>query len=176
MAATSVDRPRLPARPLATARPSLTYVATLAGLDSIVYAASNAGQSLELAEVARGLLLLGAMLGLFLLPAATLTIHVVARLGTTPAVVRAIVGMVSWVGWYLVVAAVVVAAGTIGLWPEGFGFLLVLLAVAGAVFAVLGMSASPDPAGRIVTVLAGVIGSLIIAGSLVTVGWWGGPT
>jgi hypothetical protein len=176
MAATSFDRPRLPARPLATARPFFTYVATLVGLDSIIYAVSNAGQSLELADVARGFLFLGAMLGLFLLPAATLTIHVVARLGTAPAVVRALFGMVSWVGWYLVVAAVVVAAGTIGLWSEGFGFLLVLLAVAGAVFAALGVSASPEPPRRIVTVLAGVIGSLIIAGCLVTVGWWGGPT
>jgi hypothetical protein len=176
MTTTSVDSPGPPARPLAPARPFFTYVATLVGLDSIIYTASNAAQTLELVDATRGFLLLGAILGAFLLPAATLTIHVVARLGTTPAVVRAILGMVSWTGWYLFVAAAVVVAGTIGIWPEGFVALLVVLGVAGAVFAVLGVSASPVPPRRIVTVLAGVIGALIIAGCFVTVGWWGEPT
>jgi hypothetical protein len=176
MTTTRVDSRRPPTRPLATARPFFTYVATVVGLDGIIYAVSNAAQALELVDATRGFLFLGAILGTFLLPAATLTIHVVARLGTTPAVVRALLGMVSWAGWYLFVAAVGIAAGTIGLWPQGFGSLLVLLGVAGAVFAVLGVSASPDPPRRMVTVLAGVIGVFIIAGCFVTVGWWGRAT
>jgi hypothetical protein len=175
MITTSVDGRRPPTRPLA-ARPLFAYVVTVVGLDFMLYAASNAAQTQELVDATRGLLFLGAILALFLLPAATLTIHAVARLGTGPAVVRAFVGMVSWAGWYLVLAAVVVIAGTIGLWPEGFGTLLVILAVAGAVFAVLGVSASADPPRRIVTVVAAAIGMVIIAGCFVTVAWWGRAT
>jgi len=157
-------------------RPLFAYVATLVGLDAIIYAASGAAETLELADAGRGFLFFGALLGAFLLPAAVVTIHLVARVGATPAVGRALLGMVSWIGWYLFVAAMVVTAGTIGIWPEAFGFILVLLGFAGAVFAVLGVSSSPDPPGRSVTVLAAVIGSLIIAGCFVTVGWWGGFT
>jgi hypothetical protein len=176
MITTRVDRRRTPTRPWATAAPFVTYVATVVVLDWILFTSSNAARTLELADASRGFVLLGPILGVFLLPAATLTIHVVARLGSTPAAVRAIVGIVSWAGWYLFVGAVVVAAGTIGLWPEGFGALLVLVAIAGAAFAALGVSASSDPPRRIVTVLAGVVGLLIVAGCFVTVGWWGQAT
>jgi hypothetical protein len=149
MGATSVAGSKPSARPVGSARPFVAYFATLVGLDSIVYTASNAARTLELVDAMRGFLFLGAILGIFLLPAAILTIHVVTRAGATSAVVRALVGAVSWIGWFLLVAATVVAAGTIGIWPEGFGFLLVLLAVAGAVFGVLGLSPSADPPRRI---------------------------
>ena len=176
MITTSVNGRRPPTRPLAAARPLFAYVVTVVGLDFMLYAASNAAQTQELVDATRGLLFLGAILALFLLPAATLTIHAVARLGTSPAVVRAFVGMVSWAGWFLLLGVVVGIAGTIGLWPEGFGTLLVILGVAGAVFAVLGVSASPDSPRRVVTILAGVIGIVIIASCFVTVGWWGRAT
>jgi hypothetical protein len=149
------------------------FVATVVGLGAIIYAASGAAETLGLVDAGRNFLFFGAILGGFLLPAAIVTIHIVARVGATPWVGRALLGMVSWIGWYLFVAAMVVMAGTIGIWPEGFGFILVLLAVAGAVFAVLGLSSHQATPRPIVTILAAVIGSLIIAGCFVTVGWWG---
>jgi hypothetical protein len=161
---------------LLTARPFLAYVLTVVSVDLMLYVGSNAAQTTELADVTRGLLVVGALLALFLIPAATLTIHAIARLGTSTAIVRAVVGMLSWAGWVLFVAAAVVVAGTIGLWPEGFGALLVILGVAGAVFGVLGVSASQGPPRRAVTIVAGVIGLVITAGCFVTVGWWGSAT
>lgn len=176
MIKTSPDDRRSSTGLLAAVRPAFAFLATVVGVGLVLYTASNAGRTPESVDATRGLLVLSAILALFLFPAGTLTIHAVARLGTSPAVVRALVGMVSWAGWFLIVAVAVVVAGTIGLWPEGFGALLVILGVAGAVFAVLGVSASPDPPRRVVTILAGVIGLVIIAGCFVTVGWWGRAT
>lgn len=176
MRTTSADSRRPPTGPLLTARPFLAYVLTVVSVDLVLYATSIAAQAQELVEVTRGLLVVGALLGFFLVPAATVTIHAIARLGTSPAIVRAVVGMLSWAGWVLFVAAAVVVAGTIGLWPEGLGSLLVILGVAGAAFGVLGVSASQGPPRRTVTIVAGVIGLVITAGCFVTAGWWGRVT
>ena len=173
---TSFDSPRHPARPPVGHRPFYAFVALLVGLGAVLYTASGAAVTLELVDAGRNFLFFCALLGAFLLPAAIVTIHIVARIGAVPTAWRALVGTVSWVGWYLVVAALVATAGTIGIWPQAFGFILVLLAFAGGVFAGLGLAPWQAPPGRAVTLLAAVIGALIIAGCFVTVGWWGGFT
>jgi hypothetical protein len=82
-------------------------------------------------------------------------------------------GSVSWAGWYLLLGAAVVVAGTFGLWPEGFAIVLLLITLAGAAFALLAVRAPQAPPGPVATTASFVCGVLLVAACFVTAGWWG---
>ena len=159
--------------------PLVAYVATIVGLDLVLHVIWDPAQTGTVAGVLgtflpRGLIL-GLLLGAFLLPAATLTVHLAHRWHLTSKAARTALGMASWLAWYLATAGVIFLARTIGLWPEAFVALLVLVAGAGAAFGLFAISDPPRPPAMHVTVLGAAIAALILVGSIVTAGWWGSP-
>lgn len=158
------------------ARPVLAYLVGIAALDAVIYVVEDPSRTGSPtgaigAFVSHGPVL-GAILAGFLLPAVVLTLHGIARPGMGPPAKRAVIGAAAWVGWYLVVAAAVVLAGTIGLWPEGFYALLVLLGGAGGLFGLL-LGERPARPSRAATIVGVTVGVVIIAGCFITAGGWG---
>jgi hypothetical protein len=149
-------------------RTVLAYVLTLIGLTAVVTIAGAGGSLLP------GSLYVGVLLGITLLPAAALALNLVGRDSRRSPIRRALLGAVSWFAWYLVLGVAVFVARTIGLWPEGFVALLGLVAIAGAVFAVL--APADRPPARVTSVAALLVAAGLITGCFITAGWWGGPT
>jgi hypothetical protein len=123
--------------------------------------------------VRSAVLSLAVAFAVLMFPAAVLSLHLAARVPTASPIGRAIIGSVSFGGWYVLLGATVLIAGTFGIWPDGFVALLLLVASAGAAFTLLAVRGRPAPPGWLATG-AGTVGAcLLITACFVTAGWWG---
>ena len=120
--------------------------------------------------------LLVALLGILMIPALTLSLEVVHRAGATETsrAGRFVVGAASWAGWCLVVAIVLSVGSGVVLVPEVLAGDLFLVAASGGVFALLAFDGYVARPGRALTLLALIVTTFVVIGSLWMAGRWGG--
>ena len=117
-----------------------------------------------------------AVLAVAFVPALVLTMELVARTPPPSALGRALAGAVAWSAWSAMAAFSGASATGLVFFQTSVFVGLGVLALCGAVFAVLAFDRTTRPPGRGPIVIALVIVALVVAGAFLTRGMWGGPT
>lgn len=110
---------------------------------------------------------------LLLLPCVPLTWWLVGRMASRSIPTRAIAGGLAWAGWAAFVGTCAAVLSHVVLLADQFGELIAVLAISGAVFGVLGLTAVPPRPGKALTIAGVAVAAAVVVGSIVMSGNWG---
>ena len=162
------------ARPLASplARPALAYVLVIAA-DAAVFVTRRDSGIDGRVSLESGLWVL-ALLAVASIPAMVVTMELAHRSGRGSRIARSILGAAAWAGWCLVVAGVVASLSSVVLLPGKLTGVLVAAGVSGAAFGLLGLGPESPSPGRFLIASALAVTALVVIGSFLMAGHWGG--
>jgi hypothetical protein len=116
-----------------------------------------------------------ALVAIGFVPALVLSMELAARRPPTSRLGRALAGAIAWGAWSAIVVISATSLSGLVLFEMSVFAGFVLFAMSGAVFGWLGLDSEAQPPGRAVINLALIAATIVIIGSFLTRGLWGGP-